>query len=112
MFEMEFRGAVEDLNEWVKQSGDGTFMSYMISFYQQHQNFSYFAVEYVARLKAQAASIILNLASISYETPLINSELIFPVDREFIIQTASEIVRPLLNIVNQERIYFFKKWSA
>lgn len=36
----------------------------------------------------------------------------FSVEREFIAQTASEIVKPLLNIVNQERIQFFKKWSA
>ena len=87
-------------------------MMYMFNFYQQYQFLTYFAVEYVSRLKAQAASIILNLASISYETPLANTDLFFPVERDFILQTSSEIVKPLLNIVNQERIVFFKKWSA
>lgn len=88
-------------------------MNYMFSFYQQYQFFTYFAVEYVSRLKAQAASIILNLASISYESPVVaDSNLFYPVERAFILQTAGEIVRPLLNTINQERIYFLKKWSA
>ena len=55
----------------------------------------------------------MNLASLGYESALPpNSDLLFPVDREFILQIAGEIVKPLLNIVNQERIFFFKKWST
>ena len=58
----------------------------MFAFYQQLKFFTYFVVEYVSRLKPQAASIILNLASISYESPVLaNSELFFPVEREFIL---------------------------
>ena len=88
-------------------------MNYMFAFYQQYQFFTYFTVEYVSRLKAQAASIILNLASVSYDladndvkggSNIVNSDQFFPVERDFIMQTASEIVKPLLNVVNQERI--------
>lgn len=69
-------------------------------------------MEYVIRLKAQAASIILNLASIAPETDPAYVQQVFSVERDFIVQTAGEIVKPLLSVVNQERIYFYKKWSA
>ena len=89
-------------------------MNFTFAFYQQYQFFSYFAGEYVGRLKAHAASIILNLASLKLESSNLteNEDKFFTVERDFIIQTASDIVRPLLNVINQERVQFFKKWSA
>ena len=38
--------------------------------------------------------------------------VVFGLEREFVVQTASEIVKSLLNVVNQERIFFYQKWSA
>ena len=111
-FETEFRAAVEEANAWVKQVGDSSLQGFMFGFYQQFQFFTYFPIEYVARLKAQAASIILNLASLGLDADEEQSPLVFQVDRDFIVQTVSEIVKPLLNIVNQERVDFFRKWSA
>lgn len=51
---------------------DPSLHGYMYAFYSQVQSFTYFAVEYVGRLKAQAASIILNLASISQDAKEVN----------------------------------------
>ena len=51
--------------------GDTTLQGLMFAFYEKYQFFTYFAVEYVSRLKACAASIIMNLTSLSAKSAAI-----------------------------------------
>ena len=41
-----------------------------------------------------------------------SEKAVFIVERELIVQLANQIVKPLLTIVNQERVYYLKKRSA